>query len=89
MKKHYTITVQGRVQGVGFRYHARACAEKENITGYVKNMPDGSVLIEAEGEEEALSRFLNWCHQGPPHAHVISVTHFESPLQHFHSFFIK
>jgi len=50
MKKHVNITVKGRVQGVGFRYSAMEAAEELGIKGFVRNMPDGSVYIEAEGE---------------------------------------
>ncbi|HOT13777.1 MAG TPA: acylphosphatase [Bacteroidales bacterium] len=67
---HKKITVSGRVQGVGFRHTARIVAEQLNICGLVRNMPDGSVFIEAEGTLPQLESFINWCYEGPPHAHV-------------------
>lgn len=51
---HYT----GRVQGVGFRQGARWIAEKFKVTGHVRNEPDGSVTLEAQGEPAELDRFL-------------------------------
>ena len=69
----YKIRVTGRVQGVGFRYSALNEARRHDIKGYVKNMPDGSVSIEAEGPEEQLDAFLRWCRKGPATGYVESV----------------
>lgn len=73
MKKAYIIEVYGRVQGVGFRYYTERKAKELGIHGYVKNRPDGSVKIEAEGKEQALEAFLHWCHLGPSWAKVQEV----------------
>jgi acylphosphatase len=73
MKKHVDITIRGLVQGVTFRFSARVYAESIGICGYAKNEPDGSVRIEAEGDEENLKRFINWCAIGPDGAHVDKV----------------
>ncbi|MBW6497930.1 MAG: acylphosphatase [Bacteroidales bacterium] len=70
MKKAFQMQVEGRVQGVGFRYYTQARAREAGVFGFVKNMPDGSVYIEAEGEEEAMERFSVWCRQGPAWAKV-------------------
>lgn len=64
-QKHLTIKVIGRVQGVFFRTETRALAEKLGISGFVRNEPDGSVYIEAEGDEESLEKFLSWVSKGP------------------------
>ena len=73
MPKHFNITIHGRVQGVGFRRAARDHAHYWNIKGFVKNTSDGLVYIEAEGDENSLSQFIQWCHQGPPFARVKEV----------------
>ena len=70
MSGHRTIRVVGQVQGVYFRASARREARRLNLTGYARNEPGGSVLIEVEGDEPALDRFVAWCHQGPPGARV-------------------
>jgi len=67
------IRVTGRVQGVGYRHSAVREARKHNIKGYVKNMPDGSVDIEAEGRRKQLDAFLKWCRKGPRYGYVESV----------------
>ena len=58
-------TISGRVQGVGFRHSARSNARYHGITGFVKNKPDGSVYIEAEGSRNQLDEFVEWCKKGP------------------------
>jgi acylphosphatase len=69
--KAFRALLTGYVQGVGFRYYAIRTAESiGNITGYVRNLPDGRVEVVAEGPEEALTEFLNWLHRGPSSAVV-------------------
>ena len=53
------IIFQGRVQGVGFRARTRSIAARHNITGWVRNEPDGTVMLEAQASEETLESFLN------------------------------
>mgnify|MGYP006301477767 CR=1 FL=1 len=74
MKNALAITIQGRVQGVGFRYSTVHKAQELGIKGFVKNRSDGSVYIEAEGDPQKLNEFLNWCWQGPSTARVEHVT---------------
>src|SRR3989338_1966521 len=64
--KRLVVKVAGRVQGVLFRHSARTHAEKLGLTGFVKNEPDGSVAIVAEGEDAALNEFLAWFPRRPP-----------------------
>jgi acylphosphatase len=87
--KHLNIRVTGRVQGVFFRASAREVASKLQLRGYVRNEPDGSVYIEAEGTDEALDEFVEWCRQGPPHAVVTNVEVHQGPIQHMGRFDIK
>jgi acylphosphatase len=65
--------VSGRVQGVGYRYFALDAARRDGLHGYVKNLPDGRVEAEAEGEVEALERFERALRQGPSRARVEQV----------------
>jgi len=89
MLKHLNIKIFGRVQGVFFRHSAKQKAEELNIKGFVRNEPDGTVYIEAEGEEENLKQFLDWCHQGPILASVKKVEfEFKSEIKNFSEFVI-
>jgi len=87
--KHLTIRIYGRVQGIFFRGSAKEMADSLGISGYAKNNPDGSVLIEAEGEEAAIRKFLAWCEKGPESAEVRRVEKEEGTLQNFKKFSVK
>ncbi|MFA4044090.1 MAG: hypothetical protein HZRFUVUK_000873 [Candidatus Fervidibacterota bacterium] len=65
--------VYGLVQGVGFRYFTLWEASKLGLTGYVRNLSDGSVEVVAEGTKEDLEKLLEKLHQGPPAARVRKV----------------
>ena len=65
--------VSGRVQGVGFRWSARAEAQRLGVSGWVRNLPDGTVEAEVEGDEGAVNGMLAWLHHGPPGARVSGV----------------
>ncbi len=81
MKKAAIIKVYGRVQGVGFRFYTNKKAVELNISGYVQNKPDGSVYIEAEGDETDLQTFVDWVNIGTQWAKVTKVnTQFVPPL---------
>lgn len=62
--------VIGIVQGVGFRYSTLYQARHLGLTGYVRNMADGSVEVVAEGEKEKIEKLLLWLKKGPPGAVV-------------------
>ena len=69
----YKIHVTGHVQGVGFRWRAVREARDLDIKGFVKNLSDGSVYIEAEGSQDQLEAFVEWCRKGPGFGNVESV----------------
>ncbi len=86
MITHKNITVYGLVQGVGFRFSARDAARKFAIRGFVKNLPGGSVYIEAEGPEGNMSQFIDWCWRGPLHSNVDNVELTDGEIKNFSSF---
>ena len=67
------LRIQGEVQGVFFRASTREKAKELDIKGFVENLDDGGVFIEAEGEEPNLKEFIRWCHRGPERAVVENV----------------
>lgn len=83
---HETIVVSGKVQGVFFRESARKQAENLGLHGLVRNLPDGRVHIEAEGTEENLNTFREWCANGPPRAVVEKVEVKPGEIVHYESF---
>lgn len=81
------IKVFGHVQGVFFRYTTRKVAQKLGLTGYVKNLSNGTVYIEAEGPEQKLNELLEFSKQGPKYAQVQKVEHeFDTPTNEFKAF---
>jgi len=67
------VVIRGRVQGVGFRYFAAREARRLEVSGVVRNLADGAVEVEAEGERATLERLLEALHTGPRAARVASV----------------
>ena len=66
--------IRGRVQGVGYRHFIRLEADRLGLTGCVRNLADGDVEIEAEGERPTLDQLLERAGAGPPHARVTHIT---------------
>ena len=67
------VIYSGRVQGVGFRAAMRQIAAGFEVTGWVKNRPDGSIELLADGEEESIKEIISWAHHGPSAARVDDV----------------
>jgi acylphosphatase len=74
MKRLLHMYISGHVQGVCFRMSAREEMRALGVTGWVRNLPDGRVETEVEGEDAALEAYRQWCHRGPPAAIVEDVT---------------
>jgi acylphosphatase len=81
MNRAVNIVVCGRVQGVGFRYFALQQAQHVGITGYVKNLIDGRVEIEAEGSQEAVESYINILRAGPVYGNVEDIIITELPFE--------
>lgn len=66
------LRISGKVQGVFFRASTQEVALRLEVNGLVRNEPDGSVYIEAEGSEEKMNQFIAWCRHGPTRAQVVT-----------------
>lgn len=67
------IYVSGLVQGVFFRANAASKAQSLDLSGWVKNLPDGRVELTVEGDKEQVNQMIEWCKIGPPAAEVQDV----------------
>jgi acylphosphatase len=83
------FTVQGEVQGVGFRWAARREAARLGLVGSVRNLRDGAVQVEAQGDDNDVERFAAWLAKGPRWARVTRVTAEELPALDATSFEIR
>ena len=66
--------VLGRVQGVFFRAATQQEAQRNGVSGYAKNLPDGKVEVLLYGHPDAVGHMKAWLWQGPPSAHVTEVS---------------
>lgn len=88
-RKNKVLKVTGKVQGVFYRATAQEVAMKIGVTGFVMNLPDGSVLIEAEGTDAQLNQLIEWCNSGPQFAVVEEVEIIDGELKGYSDFQIR
>jgi acylphosphatase len=72
--KTLRLHIEGRVQGVWFRESMRGEAERLGVSGWVRNLADGSVEAVVQGPGTAVEAIVAWAHRGPPAARVAKVT---------------
>lgn len=85
--KRAHIYIEGRVQGVGFRYFTKTNARRHGITGWVKNLPDGRVEAVFEGENEHVKNMIDLVKKGPSTGRVTNlVVRWETPERDFDDF---
>lgn len=88
--KRITANAIGRVQGVSYRYYTQREANRLGLTGWVRNEPDGSVRVVAEGSEENLKVLVSFMEQGPLAARVERVVvNWSTALGEFRSFEVR
>lgn len=86
-KRELSATVRGFVQGVGFRDFVQRAAFRMGLTGYTKNLPDGSVLVVAQGDRESLERLVERLDDGPGFAEVTEIeVEWREPTEEFDRF---
>ncbi len=89
-KSRARVIVKGIVQGVNFRYYTQQEAQKHHVTGWARNLSDGSVVAIFEGEEEDVEAMIQWCRHGPPAARVTElIAQPEEYRGEFKSFSVK
>jgi acylphosphatase len=83
------VVVSGDVQGVYFRDTCRRVAAAHRVSGWVRNLPDGSVEAVFEGTPDAVAGMLEWAEQGPPTAIVDSLDVFDEEPEALNGFEIR
>lgn len=84
--KQIIIKITGKVQGVSFRYTTKVVADQMGVRGIIRNEKDGSLYIEAEGDDTLLEIFLEWCNEGPDRAKIEHVAVTPGVLKHYQNF---
>ena len=72
-KQRIRLFIKGKVQGVFFRQALKVMAKKNNVLGWVRNLKDGKVEALLEGEDDDVSKLVEWSHAGPANAIVEDV----------------
>jgi len=81
MRSRRRLIVHGHVHGVGFRAAAARAASSRGVSGWVRNLPDGTVEVVLEGDEDAVASVERLCQEGPRGAAVIRVEAANEPLE--------
>ena len=84
--KHLDIVISGRVQGVFFRATSKAVADQLGVKGTARNNADGTVAIEAEGDDFSLELFLEFCHKGSDRSAVEKIGVTEGEMKNYRNF---
>jgi len=86
--KHLNIHITGKVQGVYYRATTKAVADHLGVRGFIVNRPDGSVYMEAEGDDFGLESLLEFCREGSERAEVEEVRSEPGPVRGFGNFVV-
>ena len=74
MQTRIRAIISGTVQGVFYRASTQNEAKKLGLTGYARNLSDGTVEVEVQGDSDHIDTLLDWCRQGPPDSNVTRIT---------------
>lgn len=75
------IRVFGKVQGVFYRASSKTKADELKLVGWVRNEPDGTVMMEVQGEADKVNQMIKWCKEGPTYSRVDDVLYEDAESQ--------
>jgi acylphosphatase len=88
--KRVRILIEGKLQGANFRYHTQQEAQKLGLAGFVRNLSDGRIEIDAQGGDESVDKMLAWCQEGPQSAQLKSILfRYDEPNEHVTGFIVR
>lgn len=87
--QHKNILLTGEFQNIGFTFQVMKAAEELNICGYAVYQNSNTVKIEAEGKENDISEFVNWCKTGVPEAKISEINTSNDTVQDYYEFIIN
>lgn len=84
------ILIEGRLQGMNFRYQTQQIAARLGLVGFIRNLSDGRTEIEAQGEKDRVEELLNWCQQEPHSSNIKSIMfRYEEPTKGYTEFMMR
>jgi acylphosphatase len=84
------ILIEGRLQGINFRFNSQQKAKQLNLVGFVRNLSDGRIEIEAQGDEDKLAEMLTWCQEEPHSSHIRSLLYrYDEPIKGHSDFVVR
>ena len=84
------ILIEGRLQGMNFRYETQTQATKLGLAGFVRSLSDGRIEIEAQGDEEKVESLLDWCQEEPHGSNIKSILfRYDEPNRNYTDFMLR
>lgn len=84
------ILIEGWLQGVNFRYQTQQQARRLGLVGFVRTLADGRIEIEAQGDEDSVSKLLEWCQQEPQSTHIKNILYrYDEPVERYSAFGVR
>jgi acylphosphatase len=84
------ILIEGRIQGMNFRYNTQHQATKLELVGFVRNLSDGRIEIDVQGEQEKVDKLLAWCQEEPHSSHIKSILfRYDEPSERYSDFVVR
>lgn len=88
--KRIRILIEGKFQGLNFRFHTQEQAQKLGLGGFVRNLSDGRIEIDAQGDDAGLAKLLDWCQNGPHTNQVRSILfRYDEPEERATDFIVR
>lgn len=84
------ILIEGRVQGMNFRYNTQQEAHRLGLVGFIRNLSDGRIEIDAQGDEDKVEQLLAWCQEEPHSSHFKSILfRYDEPTENRSDFTVR
>jgi acylphosphatase len=84
------ILIEGRLQGMNFRYKTQRQAQNLELVGFVRTLSDGRIEIEAQGDEDKAEAMLDWCQEEPHSSHIRSLLfRYDEPIKSYTDFSVR
>ena len=88
--KQARILIEGRLQRMNFRLQTQQQAQKLDLVGFIRNLSDGRIEIEVQGEENKIEEMLQWCQQEPHNSQIRSILYrLEEPTKNYTDFAVR